>query len=47
VETYVDSRTGPIFVTSSGRRLDRQAAFRTDRRLAHQTAIRLRLCRLR
>jgi integrase/recombinase XerD len=39
VETYVGSRTGPIFVTSSGRRLDRQAAFRIVRRLARQAAI--------
>jgi len=40
LEAYIDGRTaGPLFITSSGRRLDRTAAYRIVRRLAHQADI--------
>ena len=40
LEAYIGGRTaGPLFITSSGRRLDRTAAYRIVRRLAHQADI--------
>jgi integrase/recombinase XerD len=39
LEGYTTGRTGPIFTTSTGRRLDRQAAYRIIRRLARQAHI--------
>jgi site-specific recombinase XerD len=39
LDTYTTGRGGPIFTTSTGRRLDRQAAYRIIRRLARQAHI--------
>ena len=40
LESYIGDRlTGPLFITASGRRLDRTSAYRIVRRLAHRAEV--------